>query len=94
MRFDARRTDGAALDGPLTDGATFRLARLVCAADGHSAFIDEQVPFDAQLLSPPAAPLELALLGSALSVSVMRDRAFDLVASRVDMWLQSCTTDP
>jgi hypothetical protein len=44
----------------------------VCAADGHSEFIDVQVPFDEQLLSPPAAPLELAPLGAALSVSVMR----------------------
>jgi hypothetical protein len=72
MRFDVMGADGTLPGGQLTDGVAFRLARLVCEEDGHSAFIDEHVPFDEELLSPPAAPLELAPLGPASSVSVMR----------------------
>lgn len=51
---------------------TFRLARLTVDADGQTAFVDDERPFDSELHSPPAAPAGLARLGAAESVSVMR----------------------
>jgi hypothetical protein len=50
----------------------FRLTRLVVDADGHTDFVDDEVPFDGQIHSPPAEPAGRAHLGVAESVSVMR----------------------
>ena len=51
---------------------SFPLVRLVMGPDGHTDFIDDELPFDRVMLAPPAEPAGLALLGAAESVSIMR----------------------
>ena len=50
----------------------FQLTRLVVDADGHTDFVDDELPFDRQMHAPPAEPAGLAHLGEAEAVSVMR----------------------
>ena len=49
----------------------FHLVRLIVDADGHTDFVDEELPFDRLLHSPPAEPAGLAHVGAAESVSIM-----------------------
>ena len=50
----------------------FVYARVFAADDGHSDFEDVAVPFDGLLEAPPAEPAELATIGPARRVAVMR----------------------
>lgn len=50
----------------------FKLVRLVLGIDGHTHFVEDVLPFDREMHSPPAEPAGLAHVDAAESVSIMR----------------------
>lgn len=53
----------------------FRYVRVTCGVEGDSRFEDPIVAMEPVDFAPPAAPLDLAMLGEAAAVSVLRGDA-------------------